>query len=161
MHLDFGQMVVQIVGFLILLWFLKRYAWGPILDILEKRRAKIKADMEGLEQEKAKLDALIADYQLQIRDIEVTARGKIQDAILEGQKMAEQIKEQARQAAQEEVEKAKNEINKEVAKARVSLRNEVVNLAIQTAEKIIRTRLDEEKQKELILQFIDEVPNLK
>lgn len=161
MHLDFGQMVVQIVGFLILLWFLKRYAWGPILDTLEKRRAKIKADMEGLEQEKVKLDALIADYQLQIRDIEVTARGKIQDAILEGQKMAEQIKEQARQAAQEEVEKAKNEINKEVAKARVSLRNEVVNLAIQTAEKIIRTRLDEEKQKELILQFIDEVPNLK
>ena len=43
-------LVTQIVGFLIVLWVLKRYAWKPVLGLLEERRARIAADVASAQR---------------------------------------------------------------------------------------------------------------
>ena len=49
--IDFKQVATQIVGFLIFLWLIRKYAWGPVLETLEQRRAKIVGDLAHAEKE--------------------------------------------------------------------------------------------------------------
>ena len=59
-HMNFhiAQILTQIIGFLVALWILKRYAWKPLLGILDERRAKISGELDTIEQEKGRVEEL-------------------------------------------------------------------------------------------------------
>lgn len=155
MNLEFGQIITQIIGFLIALFILKKFAWKPLLGILEERRLRIKSEFEKLDQEKNSLKVLSSEYEDKLKDIEGLARQKILEAAKEGQQMANQVKENARKEALEIMSRSKEEIQREVEKAKVQLKNDVVNLSLQAAEKIIQEKLDKEKDEKLIRDFIE------
>jgi len=155
MNLEFGQIITQIIGFLIALFILKKFAWRPLLGILEERRSRIKSEFEKLDQEKNTLKVLSSEYEDKLKDIEGLARQKILEAAKEGQQMANQVKENARKEALEIMSRSREEIQREVEKAKVQLKNDVVNLSLQAAEKIIQEKLDKEKDRKLIRDFIE------
>lgn len=99
MDLEIGQIVTQIIGFLIALFILKRFAWKPLLGILEERRSKIKSEFEKIEDEREKAKGLTSEYEAKLKDIEGLARQKILEAAKEGQQMANQVRENARKEA--------------------------------------------------------------
>jgi F-type H+-transporting ATPase subunit b len=155
MNLEIGQVITQIIGFLIALFILKRFAWKPLLGILEERRTKIKTEFEKIEDEKEKVKGLTAEYEGKLKDIEGLARQKILEAAKEGQQMANQVKENARKEALEILGRSKEEIQRELEKAKVQLKNDLVNLSLQAAEKIIQERLDKERDRKYIADFIE------
>lgn len=155
MNLEFGQVITQIIGFLIALFILKKFAWKPLLGILEERRSKIKSEFDKLDEEKKGLNKLTSEYEDKLKDIEGLARQKILEAAKEGQKMANQIKENARKEGLEIMNRSREEIQREVEKAKVQLKNDMVNLSLQAAQKVIQERLDQEKDKKLIRDFIE------
>ena len=161
MNLEWGQVITQIIGFLVALWILKKFAWKPLLGILEERREKIKSEFDNIEVERKKADNLKVQLDRHLKEIDTTARQKIQEAIKEGQKIANEIKENARQDAKGIRDKARDELERDIAKAKVQLKNDLINITMRTTEKMIREQLDEKKQKELDSRFIDEVENLK
>ncbi len=154
MNLEFGQVITQIIGFLLALFILKRFAWKPLLNILEERRSKIKSEFSKIEEEKNTVKGLTSEYEAKLKDIESLARQKILEAAKEGQLMANQIKENARKDALEIMSRSKEEIQRELVKAKVQLKNELVDLSLRAAEKIIQEKLDEEKDKKFITDFI-------
>lgn len=158
MGLEIGQIVTQIIGFLIAVFLLKKFAWKPLLSILEERRLKIKSEFDNIDKEKKKVEDLLSDYQTKLKEIDSLARVKIQEAAREGQKMANEIKENARKESKDILTKAREEIQRDVDKAKVQLKNDLVNMTMRVAEKLIRERLDEEKDKKLIAEFIDSIP---
>jgi F-type H+-transporting ATPase subunit b len=158
MGLEIGQIVTQIIGFLIAIFLLKKFAWKPLLSILEQRRLKIKSEFDNIDKEKKKVEDLLSDYQTKLKEIDSLARVKIQEAAREGQKLANEIKENARKESKDILTKARDEIQRDVDKAKVQLKNDLVNMTMRVAEKLIRERLDEEKDKKLIAEFIDSVP---
>jgi F-type H+-transporting ATPase subunit b len=158
MGLEIGQIVTQIIGFLIAVFLLKKFAWKPLLSILEERRSKIKSEFDNINKEKKKVEDLLSDYQTKLKEIDSLARVKIQEAAREGQKMANEIKENARKESKDILTKARDEIQRDVDKAKVQLKNDLVNMTMRVAEKLIRERLDEERDKKLIAEFIDSVP---
>lgn len=158
MGLEIGQIVTQIIGFLIAVFLLKKFAWKPLLSILEQRRLKIKSEFDNIDKEKKKVEDLLSDYQTKLKEIDSLARVKIQEAAREGQKVANEIKENARKESKDILIKAREEIQRDVDKAKVQLKNDLVNMTMRVAEKLIRERLDEEKDKKLIAEFIDSVP---
>ena len=157
MGLEIGQIVTQIIGFLIAVFLLKKFAWKPLLSILEQRRSKIKSEFDNIDKEKQKVADLLSDYQTKLKEIDSLARVKIQEAAREGQKLANEIKENARKESKEILTKAREEIQRDVDKAKVQLKNDLVNMTMRVAEKLIRERLDEEKDRKLIAEFIDAV----
>jgi F-type H+-transporting ATPase subunit b len=161
MGLELGQIVTHIIGFLIAVFLLKKFAWKPLLSILEQRRAKIKSEFDNIESEKQKVENLLSDYQTKLKEIDSLARVKIQEAAQEGQKLANEIKENARKESKDILTKAREEIQRDVDKAKVQLKNDLVNMTMRVAEKLIRERLDEEKDKKLIAEFIDAVHDQK
>jgi F-type H+-transporting ATPase subunit b len=161
MGLEIGQIVTQIIGFLIAVFLLKKFAWKPLLSILEQRRLKIKSEFDNIDKEKKKVEDLLSDYQTKLKEIDSLARVKIQEAAREGQELANEIKENARKESKDILTKARDEIQRDVDKAKVQLKNDLVNMTMRVAEKLIRERLDEEKDRKLIAEFIDSVPGQK
>jgi len=154
---ELSQLITHIVGFLIALLILKKYAWGQVLKMLDDRREKIDGDLRTAEQtmENAKKDQ--EDLRLQLKEIDATARAKTLEAINEARGIAADIKEDARADGNKLVERARQEIEREKAKAKVELKNTVVRLAVMGAEKLLSERMDDERNRKLVLDFIDSV----
>jgi F-type H+-transporting ATPase subunit b len=159
--LKLGELITQIIGFLIAVWILKKFAWKPLLGMLEKRREKIKTDLDAAEKIRGDASATLADYQVKLKEIDTEARAKIQEAISEGNRIAAEIREQSRTEAKDIISKAREELSRDIAKARVELRNDMVNMAIAATEKIIAEKLDDEKHRSMLNRFLDEVEDFK
>ena len=155
--IDIKQVATQILGFLLLLWGLRRWAWGPVLGMLEARRKKIAGEFEEAERRKAEALELKARYEQDLRGIEAQARARIQQAVTEAQKVAAEIKSQAQSDAQQRVARADDEIAREREKAKEILKEHIIRLSVRTAEKILRQSLDDKAQRKLAAEFIDDV----
>ena len=157
MSIDLGQIFTHIVGFLLAVWLLKRYAWNSILGFVEKRRETIAASFEKIEKDQAAVDTLKQRYGEELVKIEETRREKIQEAAREADALAGEIKEEARREALAAREKAKQDIALELDKANEILKDRIVTAVIHTTEKIILERRDKKKHSQLIDQFLASV----
>jgi len=157
MGLELGQIVTHIIGFVIAVIVLKKFAWKPLLSLLEERRNKIKSEFDDIEQERKKTEKLYSDYQVKLKEIDSLARAKIQEASREGQNLANEIKENARREAKQIVARTREEIQRDLDKAKVQLRDDVVNMTLQIAERMIQEKLDQKKDRQLIAQLVDEM----
>lgn len=157
MHLDLAQLITHVIGFLVALWILRRYAWGPILGVIEERQERIRGELGDAAKAREDAAKLREDLEERLRSIDAEGRQKIVEAISEGQKVAAEIKENARTEAHSLVEKARREIERERDKASVQLREDMVNLAMQAAVKVVETELNEERDRELARSFLEQV----
>ena len=155
--IDIKLVLTQILGFLIMVWILGRFAWGPIVQGLEARRQKISDDFAEAARRHKEAEQLKAKYEQDIRGIEAQARARIQEAIAEGQKVAEEIKTQAQADAQARLQRADEEVMRQREKEKELVKEKIVDLSIRTAEKILRAKLDDPAQRRLAGEFIDEV----
>lgn len=155
--IDIPQVVTQIIGFLLLVFLLRKFAWGPVLNMLDARRENIAGQFRDAERAKGEADQLRARYEQELKSIDAQARQKIQEAVTEGQRVASEIRANAQQEAQRRVERAEDEIAREREKAKELVKQEIIHLSMRTAEKILRQKLDEPTQRQLVGEFVDEV----
>ncbi len=157
MELQIPQLITHAIGFLITVWILKRFAWGPLMAMMDERREKIVGEFKRIDDEKVKVAEMAAEYEARLKQIEADRRQKLVEAVTEGKKIAEDLKAQAREEARQIAHKAKDDLEREVAKARVQLKEEMVSITIGAAEKLLRERLDDPRHRQLIGRFIDGV----
>jgi F-type H+-transporting ATPase subunit b len=157
MNIDPQMILTHIVGFLITVWILKKFAWKPLLGVLEERRQKIVAEFE--KSRKAQDDAArtAQEYREQLSHIKEERQREISIAINEGRRAAEEIRREGQREAGEIIERAKAQLVLEVDKARVTLKEEMITMTLAATEKIIHTRLDDAEHRRLISDFIDGV----
>jgi F-type H+-transporting ATPase subunit b len=159
--IDIRMVGTQILGFLILLWGLRKWAWGPLTAQLEKRRQRIAGEFAEAERRQNAADQLKAKFEQDLRGIDAQARAKLQEAVAEGQKVAGEIRAQANSEAQARMARAEEEMMREREKAKELLKEQIIALSIATAEKILKSKLDEPAHRKLAGQFIDEVGALR
>jgi F-type H+-transporting ATPase subunit b len=157
MNLEIKALLTQVVGFLIVMWLLKKYAWGKLLSFTEARRESIASEFANIEKAKAGVDDMRKKYEEELAGIENTRRARMQDAVHEANQIAGTIRDEARREAVAMRVKATEDINLDMDKANVAYRDNMVNAVITATEKLIRTRLDDAQHRKLITQFLDEV----
>ncbi len=155
--IDIQLVLTQILGFVLFVWIMSRFAWKPMLAMLEARRAKIAGDFAEAEQRKADADQLKAKYDAELRNIDAISRTKLQEAVAEGQRVAAEITSQAQTEAQARLQRAEDEVLREREKAKELIKEQVISLSLRTAEKILRIKMDDPTQRKLAGEFIDEV----
>lgn len=156
MDLEIGQIVSQIFAFLIVLWVMKRYAWKPLLGIMEERKKKIQSEFDYIDEQKNEIKKTIDEYHEKLAEIDKQAKVVLQNAVIEGRQMASEIQKEAHHQSEALLVKTQEEIQNEIGKAKVQLKNDLVDIIIATTQKVIQTELDSEKQKKLVAKFIDE-----
>jgi F-type H+-transporting ATPase subunit b len=157
LQLDLQQIVSQALSFLLLLWVLRRFAWRPLLAILDQRRARIEEELRAVAQRQGEVARLQAEYTKKLATIHEEARAKIQESILEGKRIALEIQEEARAQGRAILGKAKETVELELAKAKVTLRDEVAGMTMEALERILRRKLDAEADRALVEAVLGEL----
>ncbi|MBH82544.1 MAG: F0F1 ATP synthase subunit B [Candidatus Neomarinimicrobiota bacterium] len=157
-QLDPGLFIWTILTFLILFFVLSKFAWKPLLTLLESRENTIKSSLEDAEKAKQELERLNTESEAIISE----ARSEAQSIRVEAKSAAEKIKADIMAQAGEDAKKVRDETEKQIQvekdKAISEVRQEVVGLAITVAEKVIRKNLSKEDNQDLIE---DSLKNLK
>ncbi len=154
------QIAIQIVGFLLLFFVLRKFLWNPILNLMESREKEVE-DMLGKAEEAKKMgERLEADYKDRISQIDDEARKYRDEELKRGREMAEQIIKEARDEAEVEKQKALNAIREESRRARMELRDYSVGLSIDIASKVLEEKIDRASHEQLARKFLDKLDSL-
>ncbi len=155
---NFGLVIWLAIVFSILLFILKRYAWGPITSALEDRERTIDESIQRAEKALAEAKQLQADNQRARREAEQEAQRLLRAAREEAERLRGEEVQKTREQIQHLRDQAQAEIEREKDSALDALRAEVADLAIQAAEIILQENLDAPRQRRLVANFIDELP---
>ena len=137
-----GTLIIQMIVFLILVWFTMKFIWPPITAALDERAKKI---AEGLSAaDKAKAD--LAQANKRVEEQLSAARDDAAKRLADAERLAQSLIEEAKGKASEEGAKiiaaAKAEAEQESVKAREALREQVAALAVKGAEQILRKEVN-------------------
>jgi F-type H+-transporting ATPase subunit b len=147
---DPGLYIWSIVIFLMLLFLLMKFAWKPLLAMLEKREDNIRKSL--LDAEKAR-DELV-NVKENTEKLLSEARNESQAIVAAGKKNAERMKDEIVEKAQSKsdvlLDDAKNQIRIEKEHAIADVKAEVVNLSMEVAKKLIKKNLSKDDNLKLI-----------
>ena len=156
-QLDPGLFVWTILTFLLLLFVLAKFAWKPLLKMLNDREELIRSSLEDAEKAKEKLEKLNAEGEAIINQ----ARSEAQSILSEGKAAVSKLKDEtldvAKEQAKQIVSEAEKQINIEKDKAIAEIKSEVVNLSMSIAEKLINKNISPEDNKALIDESLSSV----
>ena len=152
-----GLMVWTILTFLIVLWVLRRFAFGRIQGLIDQRRDRIREALD--EADKARQEA--RELRELVRKEREEAKVERERILDESRRQAQVQLDQARAAAdtdlKERLEKNREELDAENARLREQIRRDVVELTLLAAEKVTGKVLDEDDQRRLIDETVAEV----
>jgi F-type H+-transporting ATPase subunit b len=149
--------IIQGVGFLILLFVLKKYLFGKVSAIIKERSEGIKDTYAKVEKDRDEARKLTIEYQKKLSEAEVEVARRIQDAVNEGNRVCEEIIKRAREEVELMRIKAQEGIDLERKKALTEIRNQVVTLSILTSSRIIQQSISSQTAEKLVDDFIEEI----
>ncbi len=158
--INFKSIIIQGVGFLILLFILKKYLFGKISAIIKERTEGIKSTYTKVESDRAEAERLKTEYQRKLAEAEVEAARRIQDAVNEGERISEGIIQRAKEEVDLMRVKAQESVDQERKKALADIRNQVVTLSILASSKIIQQSISSKTAEKLVDDFIEEIGEL-
>ncbi|EGV03994.1 F0F1 ATP synthase subunit B [Streptococcus mitis] len=152
-----GDFILIAGSFLLLIFLVKKYAWGNLSSILDERAEKISSDIDGAEEARKKAEELASKREAELAGSRTEAKTIIENAKGTAEKSRADILAEAKLEAGRLKEKANQEIAQNKAEALQSVKGDVADLTISLAEKILSKNLDSQAHKELIDQYIDQL----
>ena len=152
-----GLIFWTVITFVILLFILKKMAWGPILNSLNERENFIKDSIDKAEKAQADAEKLLAENNANLAKAEEEAQKIIEQGREYSDKLKVQMLEESKNEAKKLITEATSEIERKNQEAFNNLKDQVADIAIDAAEKIIRANLDKEKQTKLINEYIKDL----
>lgn len=158
---DPGLVIWTVLTFVILLIVLSRTAWKPILRTVKDREQRIQDAVEAAAKEREEAEKLIEGHKAALDAARKEAAEMVREAQAQVEKSREEHLERARKEAEGLVEQARRQIEEEQRQAFAEVRAAAVDLAIQAASKLIEASMDEEKQRQLVEDYLAELPEAK
>ena len=152
-----GDFILIAGSFLLLIFLVKKYAWGNITSVLDERAEKISSDIDGAEEARKKAEELASKREAELAGSRTEAKTIIENAKETAEKSKADILAEAKLEAGRLKEKANQEIAQNKAEALQNVKGEVADLTVSLAGKIISQNLDGHAHKELIDQYIDQL----
>ena len=149
------------VVFLVLLLVLRKYAWGPIAQGLQKREQGIADQVAQAEQNNQKARELLAQYEQMLANSEEEVRKMIEQGRREAEQAGHQIVDKAKDDAKAEHQRALREIEAATAGALKELSERGATLAVQLAGRIVGAELKPADHAQLIAKAVADFPKAK
>jgi len=137
-----GTLIIQIIVFLILVWFTMKFVWPPITTALDERARKIADGLAAADKAKADLSAANQRVEQELSKSRNEAAVRLAEAERRAQSMIEEAKAKAAEEASKIIAAARAEADQQSVKARQVLREEVATLAVKGAEQILRREVN-------------------
>lgn len=161
MHVSMSEIIgnfILIAGsFLLLIFLVKKYAWGNITSILDARAEKITNDIDEAEAARKKAEELAAKREAELAGSRQEATTILETAKETAEKNKAHILSEANQEALRLKEKAQLEISQNKEEAMNSIKGDVADLTVNLAGKLLSQQLDSEGHRQLIDRYLNEL----
>ena len=154
--IDWRLLIAQLINFLILLFVLRRFAYKPLLKLLDERRQKIADGLANAQKAKSNLEEAEKERQEIISTAKKGASEIISLAEAAAQKNREETLKEAKTGVEKIVIEARKQIESEKNKMIDEIKSEISGLVMLATEKTASIKLDDKKDKELIEKIIKE-----
>ncbi len=153
-----GLIFWQLIGFLILLFVLSKFAWKPILGALHERESSIEEALTTAEKAKEEMKQLQASNEQLLAEARKEREAMLRDATSAAGKIRDAAREEGEKERKRMVEDAGLEIESQKKAALADVKQQVASLSVQIAEKILRENLQgETAQKLYIDKLVDDL----
>lgn len=154
-HFNGGDIIYQLLMFIILMALLKKFAWGPLMGVMRQREEHIASEIESAENSRTEANKLLEEQKALLKEARQEAQSMIENSKKHGENQRQEIMETARQEAERLKENARREIAQEKENAVQALREQVASLSVMIASKVIEKELSAEDQEKLISEYIE------
>jgi F-type H+-transporting ATPase subunit b len=156
-HVTPGLMIWTIICFLISLYVLKRFAFGPIQKLIDERRDRIRQSLEEADNARAEARSLLEEH----RKLIGQAKGEAEEILAETRRVAEanqrRMREETEADRQRRIEETRRQVEAETRRALEQIRAEVADLSLIAAEKVTRQSFADEDHRRLIEEAVGEL----
>lgn len=146
-----------IVTFLILAILLRWKAWGPIMGFVQEREKAIEDAIESARREREEAAKLLEEQKALVVEAQQKAAEEARRNQAEMERLREEMILKSRRDSEEFMASARRTIEEETARARAQLRAEAIEIALNAAERLMKSSLDEREQRRLVTEFIAEL----
>lgn len=154
---DLGNMIWTLVIFILVLVVLGKFAWGPILEVLQARETFIRKSLTEARADREAAEETLKGYEARLAEARGEATAIVDEGRRDGEQVRQRIEADARAEAARMVERARREIDL----AKVAAVEEIFNLAGQlsteVASKLIRRELNAEDHERLIREAAEKI----
>jgi F-type H+-transporting ATPase subunit b len=152
-----GLMIWTIVCFLITLYVLKRFAFGPIQKAIDERRDRIRQSLQEADDARDEARRLLEEHRKLIAGAQSDAEEILSEARRVGEANERRMREELETDRQRRLEETRKQIEAETRRALEQIRVEVVELSMLAATKVTRKALDDEDHRRLIEEAVGEL----
>ena len=152
-----GLMIWTLVCFFITFFVLKKFAFGPIQNMIDQRRARIREAVEEAERGRAEARRLLEEHKALIGQAKSEAGEILAEARRTADSQRERAKEEIEADRQRRLEDTRRQIEAETTRSLELIRAEVAELALVATSKVTGKVLDREDHRRLIDDAIDEL----
>lgn len=156
-----GDILVQLICFILILFIAKKFAWGPIMDMMKRRQDYVTDEIEAAEESRKDAARLLADAEERLNATKQDAQKIIEDARTLAAKQEQEIVQAARTEAERLKKAAQADIQQEKEKAVQALQDQVASLSVLIASKVIEKELTEQDQDRLIGEYVKQLGDQK
>jgi len=150
LSVSIGTVAWATISFLIVLFLLKKLAWGPIVQSLKEREEGIANAIREADRAREEMARLQAGNEELLRQAREERDVILREAKAVGEKMRTEAQQRAQNEADRMISSARQEIDNQKKAAIADLKNQVAQLSIEIAEKLVREKLsDGDRQKAL------------
>jgi F-type H+-transporting ATPase subunit b len=154
--LNVQSFVFQLITFVAVLWLLRKFVYGRLVDTLEARRKAVEDSLDKataaakeLEETEAKVGKMLDEARTEAADIVALAHK-------EATTMVEEAEAKAAKKAEHMVAQAEARLKQDIEAARVELRHETASLVAAATEKVLKQKVDSKADKDLIASALKE-----
>lgn len=152
-----ATLIAQIIAFVLLIWFVNKYLWGPLSGMMADRQKRIADGLAAAEKGKHELELA----EKRVKDSLVGAKTQASEILAQAEKRASEIVEEAKDKAREEGDRilaaANAEIEQEVNRAKESIRAKVAEISVAAAGKILAKEIDAKAHDKLIKDLATQI----
>lgn len=154
---DPGLFFWTIAVFLVLLFLLRKFAWGPLLAALEERQAGIRKSLDDADKARRELAEVQTKASALIGKARMEADAILSEARADGVRIRQELRDLAQKEAEAITRNAQQQIQLERDRAVTELRQEAVDLSVLIASKLVRRNLTREDNAALIEDALQQV----
>src|SRR6266536_1882641 len=152
-----GLMIWTIVCFLVALFVLRRFAFGPIQALIDERRERIRRSLDEADEAREEARNLLEEHRKLIGQARNEAEEILSEARQVGKAMQQRVKDETEADRQRRLEETKRQIEAETRRALEAIRAEVAELTLVATAKVTGKVLDRDDHRKLIEDAIGDL----
>jgi F-type H+-transporting ATPase subunit b len=152
-----GNALWTLVIFVVVIIVLGKFAWGPVLSLLQEREQFIHKSLSDAKHDRDEAEARLKDYAAKLQSAQAEAVAIIEDARRDAERLREELRQRAKSEADTMIRNAERQIELQTSRAVQQIRQEAVDLSVRIASKLLERNISKEDNDKLINDTLKQI----